>query len=57
MGGNAFKKTKRLTEEAYQAMCRQISEILSELNLQHRYPPEIKDKGELVLGKHIITVA
>jgi len=48
MGGNAFENTNRLTEQDYKELCQRISHILSDLNLEFSFPPEVSDKAELV---------
>ena len=50
MGGNAFTNTQRLSEEAYNAICRKIGEVLQCLEVNYRIPPEITDKAEIALG-------
>lgn len=51
MGGNAFDNTQRLSEEAYNSLCKRIAAILEDLRVKSTIPPEIKDKAELVLGE------
>ena len=53
MGGNAFENTARLTEEQYEALCRKIAEALDAMNLRYKFPPEVKDKAQLLLGTYI----
>jgi hypothetical protein len=49
MGGNSFDHTERLSEEEYQSLCFKLGLIFERLNVQYRFPPEIKDKAKLVL--------